>query len=572
MALLGADTELKGTLGWKGERGYSAYEIAVMNGYVGTEKDWLATLGTSSHFDRKSEIHTATVGQAEFPIPEYYTSSSFIDVYVDGEHLDSTEYTMTDGKIILTNAITVDGTKIEIITITMSTNNLPIVENIDENSTNNEVLGAKSLYNILPINVRDYGAKGDGVTDDTEAIQNAINNAPEGSTVIFDKGIYLHDTVIVEKNNIIINGNNTTHKLSKNDSACFRLFDSKNVVIENFIIEGNSNNDTKQHGISSISGHSYDNICVRNNTITDVAVGITVASDISGHLNKVDIHNNYLKNIKGTVAGTGYGIHVSNGNDEWSNCSIYNNSIDLCERHSIYVARGKGYTVKNNYISNHRLNVKDNNVRPALNISRSSYVNVVNNMFEHCYDCNICIQAEEKPEEIYPLGAYPATNINITGNMFSNGNNLSAIYIGYLDPTQGLPKEIVISDNSFKDVQALNIRYGYNILFANNMCTYTENLVVCDSTSDNSDYYMISNNHFVVKREDGLGAAIRLQPNVCTGNTNMSFFNNTTNNRKMFNSASVVSNNNISLIGEETGLIKDATFAYKQISINGQKY
>ena len=42
---------LKGKLGWKGERGYSAYEIAVQNGYEGTEQDWLATLGTSSHFD-----------------------------------------------------------------------------------------------------------------------------------------------------------------------------------------------------------------------------------------------------------------------------------------------------------------------------------------------------------------------------------------------------------------------------------------------------------------------------------------------------------------------------------------
>lgn len=564
---------LKGSLGWKGERGYSAYEIAVQNGFIGTEKDWLAQLGTSSHFERKSKIYEASVGQTEFDIPEYYTSNSFVDVYVDGEHLDSSEYTLDTNtmKITLTNAITITGTKVEIITVIMSTNELPIVETINENSTNEQVLGAKSLYEQLPVSVKSFGAKGDGETDDTEAIQNAINSAPEGSTIIFDKGIYLHDTVIVEKNNIIIDGNNTTHRLLNDNSACFRLFDSKNIIIENFVIEGNGNSNTKQHGISSVSGHSYDNICVRNNTITGVAVGITISADISGHLNKVDIHNNHLKNIKGTEKGTGYGIHVSNGNDEWSNCSIYNNSLDNCERHSIYVARGKGFAIKDNYISNHRLNVKDNNVRPAINIARSSYVNVVNNIFEYCYDCNICIQAEEKADEIYPLGSYPATNINIIGNMFSHGNNLSAIYIGYLDPTQGLPKEIIISDNSFKNVQALNIRYGYNILFTNNMCTYTNNPVVCDSTSDNSDYYIISNNRFVITEENGGGTAIRLQPNVCTGNTNMSFFNNTTN-RKMFNCASVVSNNNISLIGEETGLIKATTFTYKPLYINGQKY
>lgn len=565
------DNVLKGKLGFKGERGYSAYEIAVQNGFVGTEKDWLSNLGTTSKFERNITVYTATTGQTEFNLPSSYVSGSFIDIYVEGERLSSEEFTINESKIVLANAITVAGTKIEVVVTIMSTNEFPIIENLTESSTNETVLGSESLFKMLPVSVKSFGAVGDGVTDDTNAIQDAINNAPEGTTIIFDKGVYLHDTITVEKNNIIINGNNTKHLLKNNDSACFKLLNSKNVIIENFIIEGNGASDTKQHGISSISGNSYDNICVRNNTITGVAVGITVASDISGHLNKVDIHNNYIKNIKGTEAGTGYGIHVSNGNNEWSNCSIYNNSVDMCERHSIYVARGKGYTVKDNYISNHRLTVKDDNIRPALNIARSSYVNVLNNIFEYCYDCNICIQAEENADEIYPLGAYPATNINIIGNMFSHGDNLSAIYIGYLDPTQGLPKEIIISDNSFKNVQALNIRYGYNILFTNNMCTYINNPVICDSISDNSDHYIISNNRFVITEPNGEGTAVRLQPNVCTGDTNMSFFNNTTN-RKMFYCASVVSNNNISLIGVETGMVKDATFAYKEICVNGQKY
>lgn len=36
---------LKGNLGFKGERGYSAYEIAVQNGFEGSEQDWLDTIG-----------------------------------------------------------------------------------------------------------------------------------------------------------------------------------------------------------------------------------------------------------------------------------------------------------------------------------------------------------------------------------------------------------------------------------------------------------------------------------------------------------------------------------------------
>jgi hypothetical protein len=36
---------LEGNLGFKGERGYSNYELAVKNGYQGTEQEWLAQFG-----------------------------------------------------------------------------------------------------------------------------------------------------------------------------------------------------------------------------------------------------------------------------------------------------------------------------------------------------------------------------------------------------------------------------------------------------------------------------------------------------------------------------------------------
>lgn len=35
---------LRGKLIPKGERGYSAYEIAVQHGFIGTEEEWLASL------------------------------------------------------------------------------------------------------------------------------------------------------------------------------------------------------------------------------------------------------------------------------------------------------------------------------------------------------------------------------------------------------------------------------------------------------------------------------------------------------------------------------------------------
>ena len=42
---LTSTTDAKGVLGFKGERGYSAYEIAVLHGYEGTEQDWIDHFG-----------------------------------------------------------------------------------------------------------------------------------------------------------------------------------------------------------------------------------------------------------------------------------------------------------------------------------------------------------------------------------------------------------------------------------------------------------------------------------------------------------------------------------------------
>lgn len=142
---------LEARLGFKGERGYSAYEIAVQNGYEGSEQDWLATLGTSSHFDREEIVYNGVAGDTEFWLPDSYTNNSFVDVYIEGERLNSNKYTIEEGSqlhksIFLKTPLDVDNTKVEIIVTTMSTNNLPIVTMINQNSTDEEVPSARAVY------------------------------------------------------------------------------------------------------------------------------------------------------------------------------------------------------------------------------------------------------------------------------------------------------------------------------------------------------------------------------------------------------------------------------------------
>ena len=116
---------LKATPCFKGERGYSAYEIAVQNGFIGTEQDWLAMLGTASKYERITEVYTTTEeNETTFDIPGNYTSNSFVEIYVEGSKIDADSFTIDteQNKIILTNALNVIGTKVEVILSTFSTN------------------------------------------------------------------------------------------------------------------------------------------------------------------------------------------------------------------------------------------------------------------------------------------------------------------------------------------------------------------------------------------------------------------------------------------------------------------
>lgn len=266
------DNVLKGKLGFKGERGFSAYEIAVQNGYVGTEKDWLSNLGTTSKFERDVVVYTAIAGQAEFDLPSSYVTGSFIDVYVEGERLSSEEYTLNEGKIVLTNAITVEGTKIEVVVTIMSTNELPIIENLTESSTNDTVLGAGSLFNLLATNVKNFGAKGDGVTDDTEAIQKAIDYS---NYVYIPDGVFCY-TKLKLKSNLVIVGNNATLKslnvtTSGNDASIVPEYENnkiENVYITGITFEGNKENISHEHydviGFFAFNDERIKNITINN--------------------------------------------------------------------------------------------------------------------------------------------------------------------------------------------------------------------------------------------------------------------------------------------------------------------
>lgn len=191
MSLIGGNTNLKGALGFKGEKGDSAYRVAVNNGFIGSEKDWLATLGTTNYVGEEKATYSAGAGDTVFGLPTSYTSESVVEVFIEGAKLNANLYTInaSERTVVLTNAIAVDKTTVEIVLLTMASYELPIVETIDSSSTNETTPGTKAVY--------------DFVTSRVATITGSVSGIGIGETKIVDEsyptGFSVHNTLIIGK-------------------------------------------------------------------------------------------------------------------------------------------------------------------------------------------------------------------------------------------------------------------------------------------------------------------------------------------------------------------------------------
>jgi polygalacturonase len=85
----------------------------------------------------------------------------------------------------------------------------------------------KATYSMIEgasLNVLDFGAVGDGVTDDSVAIQAAINAIPAiGGEVYFPGGTYLVNTKIVLKSRLSLIGESRNNTLIKAGTVVMNL-------------------------------------------------------------------------------------------------------------------------------------------------------------------------------------------------------------------------------------------------------------------------------------------------------------------------------------------------------------
>lgn len=274
------------------------------------------------------------------------------------------------------------------------------------------------------VSVRDFGALGDGVTDDTAAIQAAVDSLVAGQTLLINVFCRCTGITITNKNDIYITGKGgLTLFAAASNAMIFKFVGTcDNVVIDGLKLVGENNAAYTQIGIGNFSGQTLSNIWLLRNKISQINNGISMTAEGAGSYTKGWALFNTIKDCPGTGAGQGTGIH----NGITTYCTIAWNVVDNASRNSYYQASGTdtGNVWAYNKALNHRSSVFTGGVAPAINILRSSGVLVAYNECENCYDGGMLVQHESS-------SSTNCKDIEVIGNVFRNRKNaVSHMYLG----------------------------------------------------------------------------------------------------------------------------------------------
>ena len=131
------------------------------------------------------------------------------------------------------------------------------------------------------VNVKDFGAVGDGVTDDTTAIQAAFD---EGGVIYFPSGTYLVSSALTGTS-LYIMGNQATLKLSSVSFGALELSGDNNVVEDLIILGTGAAGQWSSNGVNfgiKFPSYSAKNNTVRNCKFTNlIYMGVDLKSSYS---------------------------------------------------------------------------------------------------------------------------------------------------------------------------------------------------------------------------------------------------------------------------------------------------
>jgi len=317
-------------------------------------------------------------------------------------------------------------------------------------------LNNKASGNITP---EDYGAVGDGVANDTAALQAAFTALPTGKKLLIS-GTYKTTTELSlsGKTAVTIWGKGTINMTGAGlNDAVIRPYNCNKLEICDLTLTGDNNSDASygQQGIGGTNG-TCSGLHYHGLKVSGVNVGISASSTGAGVIDDIAIHDNTVTDIVGTSTGQGYGIHVQPASAQTTptNARVFSNTVTRAQRHSIYVTQVNGASVFGNIIYRHRYGQTPGAILPAIPVTRGSNVSVFGNIFVECGgSIGVDINA-----------GFSTHNITVVGNTVYSPKDIPAFYIGDQTPSvEGVVTDITFASNRVY-VDESNGDYGADVL------------------------------------------------------------------------------------------------------------
>lgn len=293
-----------------------------------------------------------------------------------------------------------------------------------------------------------FGAVGDGIADDTSALQRAIDGLTDYSTLTLTPGknYRVGQLTISNKTNVKISGWNSkiTYKAMATQLGMAISGTCTSITIEGITFVGSGNSVDRHYGILAPNGSVLKRIRILYNTILNCSLGISFNANLSGSFQDILVEGNMLDNVVGTASGYGYGIHRAQAGAVSDGFKIIGNTIRGAQRHSIYHAMGTGSTISGNTILDHRATVGDGSLLTAIQIARSADVTVTGNTCSGGKDGCITIGGIGTGD-----GGTIGRNITVSGNVFTNPlDTTPMVIIGQQSPvTEQFCEGFVFSNN-----------------------------------------------------------------------------------------------------------------------------
>jgi len=393
--------------------------------------------------------------------------------------------------------------------------------------------------------VKTYGATGNGTTDDTSAIQAALNDTANGH-LLFPPGTYKVQTLsIPSRTGLVIEGEGATLLMSGTGSSSapqgLALSGTcRDITIRNLRFLGDGVAANYHAGFKIPNAVTISGLRIENCHFETLTCGIFAVRTASGAWTDITIDSCEFEDIIGTGAGQGRGIYWSTGSLEPQGLVVRSCDFEDTDLHSVHVANGTGIEVASCTFRNHRNALASGATLPDVLVAAGSNIVIERNRFFAGSDGAIAVA---------PTGATIA-RVRIVGNQIKSPlQNVADITVGSVDPddslgggTGGTIEDFLIEGNevykSGVDAPFILVNSGLEGIIAGNRAqmlsvtaanTPVIRLLGADETAGTSGYtddLLVTGNQAVVTLSGGSVNGIEFGSALCASGAQLRIVNN----------------------------------------------